>query len=1153
MKNFVNTPFTNQKTISLKKEHALYLSIFDFINFDIFYKNILSTCSVNIRYSILIRVCYINNSEVTDWRTLGDQMGFICITTDDMFNYFKQFHKIVLDRLEYAISLYDIKDQDIIGMQLMIYKVDYTDIVVKKQMFSPKSLGPHKELINVSKVSDGLNRAIPLTMEIDKFGTLLQKNVINGKVDSIILKDGTIINFTERVNNYLDINHKINKFSSNVDFYQYFLNGIDNIIIIESLGKQKIIDIYSLDGVKKHHLVDTKLSDNSFSRKVSNVTVYINNTGIYNKDITINFDPVYPNKISGPQSKLIHPDWRVGTLDIETYKDNDDVSRPYAAGFCVKNTVNTFYIDEDLNSDNVIIKCLDAMLIDKYNRYTFYVHNFGRFDVVFILKVIITTNELNPNKYAYNIIFRDDVILSIEISSKINNKNYTIKLVDSYTLLQSSLSKLCETFDTEVKKSVFPYDFVNKYNLFYVGNKPDIKYYNDIDIKSYKEVHNSNWSLKDETIKYLENDLISLFNVIDEFKRKIYINYHTHITRSLTISGLAMDIFLRRFYNNNIPLINKKSIYMDIKNSYFGGITEVYKPYGKKLFYYDVNSLYPYAALNSMPGLHCIYKYKINKNIVDCLDSLFGFYYCKIITSNLYLGLLPVRKDGGIYMPLGYIEGWYFSEELIFAYKHGYKIEILKGYEFNKCENVFNKYIEEFYNIKSTTTDEIMKSIAKSLLNNLLGRFGLNIDKFITELVSQERYYEILQYKSIKSVKYIGDKVLVTHGSDVSMDICNSHNVDFHRTFSNEIKHNTKISNFREDRFHDVSIAIASAVTSYARIYMNKIKLDILDKGGSIYYTDTDSIVTDIELDKTLVGSEIGKFKLVCELSEAYFISNKTYCMKISETFFKSNKTYCMKMFNGDEIIKAKGINSKTINWDDFVKLYSGSNIETTRNETLKDYSMGSVTINVPKPIVLSANAYSKRVKIYDQNKKWIDTKPIVQKQSYHTSTITLKTKQLVGILKEIFMFLLYIIIFAICFYICLCIYNYSNNVEIVIIGNTNFEELKPINQSNMWYKSIIDDFFNKFSSKGKTINTKICWYKTHIDNTTLIENENLTDKYEIINRVKSKHMNDLISECEYYRDKASFLELQLLKTNLAHEDLVRNINNIVNNINKSR
>lgn len=43
---------------------------------------------------------------------------------------------------------------------------------------------------------------------------------------------------------------------------------------------------------------------------------------------------------------------------------------------------------------------------------------------------------------------------------------------------------------------------------------------------------------------------------------------------------------------------------------------------------------------------------------------------------------------------------------------------------------------------------------------------------------------------------------------------------------------------------------------------MSKVKLDILNKGGNIYYTDTDSLVTDIELKKDLIGKEKGKFKL---------------------------------------------------------------------------------------------------------------------------------------------------------------------------------------------------------------------------------------------------------------------------------------------------
>lgn len=51
-----------------------------------------------------------------------------------------------------------------------------------------------------------------------------------------------------------------------------------------------------------------------------------------------------------------------------------------------------------------------------------------------------------------------------------------------------------------------------------------------------------------------------------------------------------MKLYLNKHYNENIPRINKPSIYSDIKQAYYGGITEVYKPEGHN---YDVNSLYP--------------------------------------------------------------------------------------------------------------------------------------------------------------------------------------------------------------------------------------------------------------------------------------------------------------------------------------------------------------------------------------------------------------------------------------------------------------------------------------------------------------------------------------------------------------------------------
>jgi hypothetical protein len=77
---------------------------------------------------------------------------------------------------------------------------------------------------------------------------------------------------------------------------------------------------------------------------------------------------------------------------------------------------------------------------------------------------------------------------------------------------------------------------------------------------------------------------------------------------------------------------------------------------------------------------------------------------------------------------------------------------------------------------------------------------------------------------------------------------------------------------------------------------------------------------------------------------------------------------------------------------------------------------------------------------------------------------------------KNICIFIIYIFIIIFYYYSCMYIYNLFNNdncelINVCIIG---FEELKPVNQPNIWYKSVLDDFFNKFTSNSKTINPKI-------------------------------------------------------------------------------
>ena len=82
-------------------------------------------------------------------------------------------------------------------------------------------------------------------------------------------------------------------------------------------------------------------------------------------------------------------------------------------------------------------------------------------------------------------------------------------------------------------------------------------------------------------------------------------------------------------------------MYKNIKQSYFDNIIVIYEPYDENLYYDDVNLLYPYANLNSMPGSNYTYIERSDTNIY----ILFDFYYYEIETTDNYLRLLFIHRD----------------------------------------------------------------------------------------------------------------------------------------------------------------------------------------------------------------------------------------------------------------------------------------------------------------------------------------------------------------------------------------------------------------------------------------------------------------------------------------------------------------------------
>ena len=838
----------------------------------------------------------------------------------------------------------------------------------------------------------------------DEFpGSSINFKIIDGKLQIFNLDD------IDNLDKFLDeFNSKISTNESS----DYFINDFTKLYLIYRLNRPFIIIInifedgkniikrsFNIYGDLISKIEDINNFNDTFSRKNRNNTTIIKGNNIISSIRNIKFNPI---KNEYKSTKVSSKDWlpnsNIGTLDLETYEING-VAKCYAIGFYCNEfkECNTYYIDEDLDSTKIIHKCLTEMLKPKHNKNLFYVHNLGKFDSVFLIKALIHFNKTSEgvnNPYLYEVETRNSDILKLIIKRKNNNRMTSIVLKDSAAILPSTLRDLCKNFQVNTEKGFFPYNFCTKDTLFYVGKTPSINYYNNITQEEYNSLYKEVWSLKNECLLYLNKDLISLCEVLVKVNKILHLKYNIQMTESLTISSLAIKIFLKDHYDpikKPIPLVTNRLIWNNIYKAYYGGRVEVYNPFFKQdnknkvynkftkkyetkvektLYYYDVNSLYPSASLNLMPGLECEYieSYTSDSNKLD-LNNLFGFFYCKIKSSSEYIGLLPKRSEGRLTFPNGEWYDWYFTPELLFPQERGYKIEVIKGYKFNSIKDVFTSFVYTLIEMKINASNPSERNVAKLILNSLIGRFGMDFLKSVTKLLDSKNHDLVSVTRVLKnSIEMDEDLFLDTFKTSIDKEICEDFGVDYIKALNIE-----SISEKSSTRsYNTVSIPIAAATLSYARIHMNKIIMHILDNGGKIYYTDTDSIVTDLKLSEDFVHpSELGKLKLEHEIEEGYFITDKTYA-------FINTK--------GKLVKKAKGVQSEFLTFDDYKKMYQLKHVvDATKTTSKRDYAKGSVVIKTKNDINLNIEHYIKRTRIF-KNNKWIGTTPLYVHELDNTS-----------------------------------------------------------------------------------------------------------------------------------------------------------------------
>lgn len=88
-------------------------------------------------------------------------------------------------------------------------------------------------------------------------------------------------------------------------------------------------------------------------------------------------------------------------------------------------------------------------------------------------------------------------------------------------------------------------------------------------------------------------------------------------------------------------------------------------------------------------------------------------------------------------------------------------------------------------------------------------------------------------------------------------------------SFFDEVEWSEKIKNNL-----NISIPISASTSAYSRIHMSQFKFM---KGIALYYSDTDNIDIDKQLDPKYVGKELGKMKLEHIFNDVIYLIPKVY------------------------------------------------------------------------------------------------------------------------------------------------------------------------------------------------------------------------------------------------------------------------------------
>ena len=306
------------------------------------------------------------------------------------------------------------------------------------------------------------------------------------------------------------------------------------------------------------------------------------------------------------------------------------------------------------------------------------------------------------------------------------------------------------------------------------------------------------------------------------------------LSKVMTAAGIAKRTFFNKFYGQHSVFTMTQEQDAFIRSSYYGGRVELFHlgvVHGP-VFYLDFTSLFPAMGKRLLPyGEPLEWKSFPKPDGASALpQAFFGFVRCLVRSTEHGKTRKPLHgikaSNSGSKLLFAHLDGWHeltlFSEELRKGEAEGlYEYKALNGFKFRRGY-VMKEAFSTLFEMKGKAKQEGKGALEKALkvvINSMYGFWGLR--------TMQREAVKIFPSSDTPVYSYLSRDALIeeaVHGEYTCLRVLDDLNVK------------------------DFNVAIAAAITSYARIQLWELMDDIELRGGHVFSCDTDSITTDLDL-----------------------------------------------------------------------------------------------------------------------------------------------------------------------------------------------------------------------------------------------------------------------------------------------------------------